>query len=79
MNATQLLSDHIRNRGFSLKAISNATGISTSILYRSLARTVRRPLRADEFLSICVYLQVDPMSFYVKNEVTVPEPEVAVS
>ena len=79
MNTTQLLSDYIRGRGFSQKAISNATGIPTSILYPSLARTVRRPLRADEFLAICIYLQVDPMSFYPTEEKATIEPQVAAS
>ena len=68
MKATKLLSEYIRERGFSLKAISNATGLAPGILYPSLGTNVRRPLRADEFLSVCVYLQVEPMKFYIKNE-----------
>ena len=79
MTTTQLLSDYIRNRGFSLKAISNATSLSTGVLYPSLGRTVRRALRADEFLLICVYLQVDPMKFYPKSEEVVTEPEITAS
>ena len=68
MSATELLSKYIRERGFSLKAISNATGLAPGILYPSLGSNVRRPLRADEFLSICVFLQVEPMLFYPKND-----------
>lgn len=78
MKATELLSKYIQERGFSLKAISNATGLSPGILYPSLGSTVRRPLRADEFLSICVFLQVDPMKFCTKPE-RIAEPEVAAS
>ena len=79
MKATELLSMYIKERGFSLKAISNATGLSPGTLYPSLGTNVRRPLRADEFLSICVYLQVDPMRFYTKGEEIVTEPEMAAS
>lgn len=79
MKATELLSKYIKERGFSLKAISNATGLAPGILYPSLGTNVRRPLRADEFLSICAYLQVDPMKFYPKSKEVVTEPETAAS
>jgi len=68
MSATELMSKYISERGFSIKAISNATGLAPGILYPSLGANARRPLRADEFLSICVFLQVEPMQFYQKNE-----------
>ena len=49
MKATKLLSQYIQERGFSLRAISNATGLSPGTLYPSLGTNVRRPLRAEEF------------------------------
>lgn len=64
MSATELLSQYIRDRGFSLKAISNATGLPPGVLYPSLGKTTRRVLRADEFLAVCAFLQVEPMLFY---------------
>lgn len=68
MTVTEELAKYICNRGYSLKAIMNATGLQRGIVYSSLGKTTRRPLRADEFLSVCAFLQVDPMDFYNKSE-----------
>lgn len=79
MNTTRLVSEYIRAKGYSLKSIVIGTGLSETVIYPSLGRNSRRTLRVDEFFSICKFLQVDPMKFYVKGEEIVTEPEMAAS
>lgn len=63
MNATKKLAIFIKEKGISIRSISNATKLSESILYASLGSGRGRELRADEFLAICTFLEVDPMKF----------------
>ena len=51
-----------------IKAISKKTGLSTNILYRSLGNGRGRELRVDEFLSICIFLDKDPMYFCCESQ-----------
>lgn len=70
MNATKKMASYIKAKGVSIKAIAAATKLSTGVLYPSLqVRSARRtrPLRVDEFLAICAFLEVDPLEF--KTEV----------
>ena len=56
------LGGYIKEQGIKICAISDVTGISSNILYRSF--TGERELRADEFFRICEFLKVDPNEFY---------------
>lgn len=66
MNATRKMASYIKAKGVSIRAIAAATKLSTGVLYPSLrlgsARSTR-PLRVDEFLAICAFLEVDPLAF----------------
>lgn len=48
----------IKNKGITLKAVSAKSGVPYSKLQPSLKG--RRELRADEFLSICAVLNLEP-------------------
>ena len=60
---TQLLSEYVKEKGISLNAIAKATGIPKDAVYRSLGSDSKRKLRAEEFLPICMFLEVDPLRF----------------
>lgn len=71
MNATRKMASYIRSKGISIKAIAEATNLTTGVLYPSLrTRTTgrTRPLRVDEFLAICAFLEADPFDFR-ENEI----------
>lgn len=62
--ATLRISAYIRQKGFNLSDISRKTKIPYMALYDSLFNKKRnRDLRVDEFLTLCKYLDVNPMSF----------------
>lgn len=63
MNATKALAAYIKEKGISIKAIADVTELSEGVLYPSLGSGRGRELRADEFLAICVFLEVDPLRF----------------
>lgn len=68
-NATKRVSEFIRNKGFNLSDMSRKTGLPYGALYTSLCNEGRdRDLKADEFLSICNFLEKDPMDFAVQNQ-----------
>jgi hypothetical protein len=60
--ATRLVSNYINKRGIKISAVSRGTGIPDGILRRCLS-SQERDFRADEFLSVCMFLEVDPMLF----------------
>ncbi len=68
MTATKKMADYVGKMGISIKAISKKTGLSTNILYRSLGNGRGRELRVDEFLSICIFLDKDPMYFCCESQ-----------
>ena len=67
MTATKKLAEYLNRRGISIAAILKATGLSKQPLYMSLGSGRGRELRADEFLKICAFLEVDPMMFCPKT------------
>lgn len=67
MSPTRELSVYLEQRGISIAAIHQKTGISSQILYKSLGRKGSRELRANEFLQVCVFVGVDPMQFAPQN------------
>lgn len=59
--ATKKMASFVKKRGITIAAISENTGISTGVLYPSFSGS--RSLRANEFLKICNYLEIDPKLF----------------
>ena len=64
---TQNLSQYIQNKGITVTKISEVTNISYQKLCRSL-NTKNRDLRAEEFLLICKFLNVNPYEFMDNNK-----------
>lgn len=60
--ATRQIARYVQDKGVKISAISRGTGIPDGILRRCLA-TKDRALRADEFLSICDFLEIEPIKF----------------
>lgn len=58
--ATKNLADLIKSKGMAISVISKATGKPYDALWASLSGS--RPMRADEFLAVCCFVGVDPMS-----------------
>lgn len=67
MCVSKNLSKYITKRGINLSAMSRATGIQRSALQMSLSEAVddkkRRPLRDDELIAVCKFLEVNPLDF----------------
>lgn len=65
---TMAVADFVRRKGITMASISQNTGISYDKIRRSF--TSNRPLTADELLLVCSYLEVDPMIFRKKRNVS---------
>ncbi len=67
MCVSKNLSVYVKKRGINISAMSRATDIPRSILHMSLSTAVtdqkRRPLKDDELIKVCKYLEVNPMDF----------------
>ncbi len=61
-DVTKLVSQYVRDKGVSISALSEGTGIAYNPLRSSLVEN--RKLRADEFLTICEFLEVSPERFW---------------
>lgn len=64
--ATGKMADFIQEKGISLTSLAENTQITYNALYASLGSR-RRPLKADELLIICDFLELDPRRFIVKK------------
>lgn len=60
---TQAVAKYVKDKGIAVSTISEKTGISCGVLYPSLRDEPGRKLRADEFMSICSFLDIDPWKF----------------
>lgn len=60
---TQAVARYVKEKGIAVSTISEKTGISCGALYPSLRDEPGRKLRADEFMSICSFLDIDPRKF----------------
>ena len=60
---TQAVVKYIKEKGIAVSTIAEKTGFSCGVLYPSLREEPSRRLRADEFMSICTFLDVDPRKF----------------
>ena len=63
MSPTKELSEYLGQRGITIAAVQKGTGLTRQVLYTSLGKNGKRELRADEFLQVCVFAEVDPMKF----------------
>lgn len=63
--STKNLGQYIKEKGYNLSELSKKTEVPYMALYNSLMNeNTDRALRADEYLSLCKHLEVDPMVFY---------------
>lgn len=66
---TKNVSDYIKKLGINLTKVSKDTGVPYMALYDSLLNKDRnRELKAKEFISICKFLNVNPMDFANQKE-----------
>lgn len=68
MRATKALANYIKEKGIKISTIALKTGLSENVLYPSLGSGRGRKLSADEFLAVCVCLEVDPLQFYRSSD-----------
>lgn len=61
--SNSIIAQYIKDKNISIDEISKCTNISKNILKRSLC-DLSRPLRANEFLDICAYIQLDTQDIY---------------
>lgn len=66
--AESVIADAIKQSGMTIKAVSIKTGIPYGQLQPSMKGN--RDLRADEFLSLCALLKLDPWACAESQEVT---------
>lgn len=62
--ATKKLSEYVSEKGINIKNMASAIGMSYAPLFDSLSLKGKRNLRASEFLSVCNFLNLNPMDFY---------------
>lgn len=60
---TMALAAYVRERGITVTTLADKTGLSYGAIYPSLCQSPTRKLRADEFMRICNFLDVDPLKF----------------
>lgn len=66
---TKNLGQYVRDKGINITNMAKITGISYSALYNSLLNNKKkRDLRFGEALTICAFLNVDPMDFAEEEE-----------
>lgn len=65
--ATSMMAQYIKANNISIDEISKCTNISKNILKRSLC-DLSRPLRANEFLAICAFVQIDARDLSLWSE-----------
>lgn len=70
MCTSKNVASYIKEKGINISAMSRATGIKRGKLHASLSEKVseekRRPLRDEELLKVCDFLEVNPMDFAEK-------------
>ncbi len=77
-SVTKAMAEFIEEKGFQLSAISIGTNIPYSALWSSLSKSGTRSLRADEFLSVCKFIEKPAFDFYrLDNEPGIKQSESA--
>jgi DNA-binding Xre family transcriptional regulator len=61
-STTKIVADYIQQKDIPINEISKNTAISKNNLHKSLIKLIR-PLRANEFLAICAFLEKNPSDF----------------
>lgn len=61
MSIEDRIAQLVADSGMTIRAVSSKTGIPYGRLYPCIQG--RRELRADEFLSLCLVLHIDPNEF----------------
>ena len=69
MIATKNLAEVIKKRSINVAAMCSQTGLSAKIIYASLGKNSTRELRADELLTICKYIDIDPFELFKRDDV----------
>lgn len=66
---TKNLRKYVQSKGINLRNMAKSTGIPYGALYDSLLNTKReRDLRLGEALTVCAFLNVDPMDFAEQHQ-----------
>lgn len=65
MNINEKINDYVVKNGIKQTFLSKETGMSKDTISKILNNN--RRIMADEFLSICKVLKLDPRSFYKKS------------
>ena len=60
--STKSMSKYIKSKGIRIKTIAECLEIPYDSLYNSMK--YKRPLRADEFMAMCVFFEKNPFDFY---------------
>lgn len=62
---TTEIAEYVRKKGIVVSTLAEKSGLSYGAIYPSLCQSPTRKLRADEFMRICAFLDVDPCKFWV--------------
>ena len=65
MDVTQKIYNIIKERHIPVKAVCEGANLPLKVMYSTLKENGKRKLRADEFLKICKFLKINPMSLCV--------------
>lgn len=63
MTPEQMIAEGIKRRGKTVKAVSIQTGIAYQRLTFCLGGRSRKGFRPDEYLRLCVLLELDPRGY----------------
>lgn len=64
MVLTKALYHYIQQKHIPIAAICQETGLNPKKIYPSLMPNAKRELKADELVSICIYLHLNPFDLY---------------
>lgn len=60
---TRRLREYCRDKAINIAGLARRANIPEQALYDSLSKSGTRKIKADELLSICKVLEIDPMIF----------------
>ena len=63
-NVTLAVSNYYKEKGMMVSTVAEKTGSAGGALYKSIHENPTRKLRADEFMKICAFLDIDPRQFW---------------
>lgn len=64
---TAAVAEYVKEKGIAVTGIAEKTGLPYGAIYPSLCPAPTRKLRADEFMRICLFLEVPPEQFWNKS------------